>query len=111
MTWILALTGVGVVLWGVGVWEVLRAEDEPQPHRRITMMRHGDRLLVGMESRGETWMWVLDLEGVGLMGLWLCRQAGQHKLSLTLEDAVAITGAAERYMAAERSVVDQSKST
>lgn len=133
MTYILVLTSVGLVLWGVGVWETCRVKRHPwvsvgddtvhESHlilpwheakyiqRSITVLRYKDKLLVGMRTPGETWMWVLDLDGIGLMGPWLCMQASQPDLSLTYGDAVAITVAAERYAAAERSVVDETRRT
>ncbi len=102
MTWILAMTGAGLVLWGVGVWSMCRARDEPQ--RLITVMRNGGHLLIGMRSRGETWMWVINLEGLGSMGLWLTSQVARPDLSLTTDDAEAVTEAAERYLTTVRSI-------
>lgn len=106
MTWILMLTGVGLVLAGAGVVEMCRATDEPEPHRLITVMRLDGRLLVGMRRAGETWIYFVGPhESVQFSG-WLASHAADSESSLTEGDVWAIVRSVKRYALACRSVVE-----
>lgn len=110
MTWILMLTGVGLVLAGAGVVEMCWATDEPEPHRLITVMRHDGRLLVGMRRDGESWIYVVPIcEAARLFGL-LTADAACPELSLTGDDALAIVRSVKQYALACWSVVEQLQS-